>query len=221
MADVPLVWVQFGACAALIAVAAAANGAALQRLSAEFQSGGEVATTATPAPSPSPGAIGGIVVYDKIISLPQNVTYITFSAQGDTHQDGNNEQAGLLMSASVVDSAGNETICQPMASAGGAAEFGAPWMTLVKLPNPGTGGCSGGAGDGGGGPADCHDNAFSFSCCVLTRPDANGTTHHVKIRMASTNGATVFYEDSTILIDSGPNAGGSFCTAAPLDGSVH
>lgn len=205
-----------GLSVSLIAIAAVtAKAAALQRLSSEFQSSGEISTAATPIAS-GPGAPGGVVVYDKVISLPQEVTYITFSAQGDTHLGtdsgtGITDSAGLLMSASIVDSAGTETVCQPMASASGAAAVQAPWMTLIKLPPPGTGGCNTGTGDGGGGPADCHDNAFSFSCCVLTRPDSSGTTHHVKIRMASTNGGTVFYEDSTINIDSGPNAGGNFC----------
>jgi hypothetical protein len=192
-----------------------ANAAALQRLSSEFQNeapgsvGGEVVTTLLPG-------TGGLVVYDKVISLPQAVTYITFSAQGDTHLGtdpitGVVDSAVLLMTASITDSAGNVTVCQPMANAGGAAEFGAPWMSMVKLPPPATGGCNGGAGDGFGGPADCHDNAFSFSCCTLVSPDASGTTHEVKIAMASSNGAPVFYEDSTIYIDSGPNAGGSAC----------
>ena len=121
-----------GLSAILIAAGAVtATAAALQRLSSEFQSGGEISTSATPIAAPDPAAPGGVVVYDKTISLPQDVTYITFSAQGDTHigtdpDTGITDSAGLLMSASIVDSAGTETVCQPMASASGAAEVQAP-----------------------------------------------------------------------------------------------
>ena len=184
----------------------------LQRLSAEFQSGGEIATIATPAASPTPGAPGGVVVYDKTLSIPAGVAYITFSAQGDTHEqiDGvgaliPGTVAALLMSASITDAGGNATVCQPMATAGGAAAFGAPWMTLIKLPDGETG--PNGCNDGSGGPQDCHDNAFSFSCCaLLSAGPAGNNSRDVKINLASSNGGTVFYEDSTIYIDYGTNA---------------
>ena len=185
--------------AVLVAAAiATANAAALNRLSAEFQAPGEISTVA------GPGA-GGVVVYDKTLSIPFGVAYITFSAQGDTHGG-----SALLMSASITNNDNVTTVCEPMNHAGGAAEFGAPWMTLVKLPTDGeteVNNCN----DGGGGSADCHDNAFSFSCCVLTTPAASGaTTQDVKIKMASSDGTNpVFYEDSTILIDGGPNPGGN------------
>ena len=183
---------------------AIANAAALQRLSSEFQNeapgsaGGEIFTSA---------GVPGTVVYDKLISLPQNVAYISFSAQGDTHGG-----AALLMTASITDSAGNKTVCQPFANAGGSAAIGAPWMTLLKLPTDDDSTTGNNCDDGGGGTADCHDNAFSFSaCCPVTSPDS-GTTHEVKIAMASSiPGDTVFYEDATINIDSGPNPGGGFC----------
>jgi hypothetical protein len=200
---------------------------ALHRLSAEFQNeatgsvGGEVATNVGPS-------AGGTVVYDKTLSIPFPVAYITFSAQGDTHFG-----TALLMSASVTNKDGATTICQPMANAGGAAAFGAPWMTLMKLPTdpaidagtdplnncqqtiPGPTTIS---GDGGGGSADCHDNSLMFSCCVLTTPAASGDpTQDVKIKMASslgTGGADthlVFYENSTIYIDASSDA--SLCKA--------
>ena len=223
--------------AVLIAAAVAtANASALQRLSAEFQNadsksvGGEVFTNVPPDTISPPG---GVVVYDKIISLPQAVAYITFSAQADTHFG-----SALLMSASIVDSAGAETVCQPMATAGGAAEIGSPWMTLLKLPAPTTStNCKTGLGDGGGGSGDCHDNTIMFSCCVLVaKPDSGddddevktgktgktgsgGTTHDVKIRLADFPGGpgnVAFYENSTIYIDSGPNPGKGFCQAVGL-----
>lgn len=207
--------------APLLLAASVAMPAALQRLSAEFQSGSEIATVATPAASPVPGAPGGVVVYDKTLNIPPGVAYITFSAQGDTHEQLSCDPvtlictpipgtgAALLMTASITDSAGDVTICQPMATAGGAALFGAPWMTLLKLPDGET--TPNNCNDGGGGPADCHDNAFSFSCCALLKGGPGGTSRDVKINLASSNGGTVFYEDSTIYIDSGPNAGGGFC----------
>jgi hypothetical protein len=116
------------------------------------------------------------------------------------------------MSASVTDSNGT-TVCSPMATAGGAALFGAPWMTLLRLPtNPtvDSGGTPNNCKDGAGGSADCHDNNIFFSCCVLLNP-ANNNSRDVQISMASSNGGTVFYENSTIYIDRGPNAGGGFC----------
>jgi hypothetical protein len=219
----------------------------LNRLSAEFQNPGEISTNATAAPSPVPlGAPGGMVVYDKTLNIPSGVAYITFSAQGDTHQlfSGLNPipatGSALLMTASLTDAAGNVTVCQPMAGAKGATLVQAPWMTLLKLPDGET--SPNNCDDGGGGVADCHDNAFMFSCCALvTCPhvagggggDAKrgkvknfdgsggggdnggngGCPQDVKISMASSNGAIVFYEDSTIYIDQSSNGGGGFCSS--------
>ena len=166
------------------------------------------------------------MVYDKTLQIPKGVAYITFSAQGDTHGLFDpaagyipGTGAALLMSASVTYTAGNVTVCSPMATAGGSAEFGAPWMTLLKLPDGETG--PNNCNDGGGGPADCHDNAFSFSCCALVTdargapgaPGVPGNIHDVKITMASSNGGEVYYEDSTIYIDQGDSGGAKdgFC----------
>ena len=197
--------------APLMLAASVAISGGLQRLSAEFQAPGEITTTTTPAG-------GGVVVYDKTLQIPKGVAYITFSAQGDTHEIFDvasasfipGTGAALLMSASITDAAGNVTVCQPMASAGGSALFGAPWMTLLKLPDgEGANNCN----DGNGGPADCHDNAFSFSCCALVNdvkgaPGGPPNTKDVKITMASSNGGQVFYEDSTIYIDQSDSGGG-------------
>jgi hypothetical protein len=204
--------------AASVAIPSSFFSSSLERLSAEYQSGTEIHTAATPAASPVPvGAPGGAVVYDKTLNIGPGVAYITFSAQGDSHEifNGNTPIPGtggaLLMSASITDSSGAVTVCQPMASSGGSALFGGPWMTLIKLPD---GGGNGNCNDGGGGPADCHDNAFSFSCCALLGPSNSkgGVSRDVKINMASSNGAEVFYENSTIYIDRSPNADGSFCS---------
>jgi hypothetical protein len=198
----------------VLLVASLGFSAALERLSAEFQSQSEIATTATPIGVGTPGFPGGAVVYDKTLNIPPGVAYISFSAQADTH-DG----AALLMSASVTDANGT-TVCQPMATAGGAALFGAPWMTLLKLPTDADWNSDNNCNDGGGGSADCHDNNIFFSCCVLVSPTVSGSTSRdVQIRLASSNGGTVFYEDSTIYIDRGPNAGGGFCKQ--VDTSPH
>jgi hypothetical protein len=202
---------------------------ALHRLSAEFQNGAtsEISTTA----GPGVAGAGGILVYDKTLTIPFPVAYITFSAQGDTHGG-----TALLMTASVTNADGTTTTCQPMANAAGAAKVQAPWMTLMKLPtnptvdaggltgNAGVNNCTQAAGvngDGAGGSADCHDNAFSFSCCVLTTPatiSPNTNQQDVKIKLASSNGTgAVFYEDSTIYIDASSNA--SLCTG--VDTAAH
>jgi hypothetical protein len=92
------------------------------------------------------------------------------------------------------------------------------WYTLLHLPEATTGtNCN----DGAGGTGDCHDNTIYFSCCLAVKPDSNGdegdagkktvkpkdgggpaTTHTIKIRLANSDGATSFYERSTIYIDS-------------------
>jgi uncharacterized lipoprotein YbaY len=59
--------------APVLLAASMASAAALDRLSAEFQAPGEISTTATPAASPVPPAIGGVVVYDKTLSIPPGV----------------------------------------------------------------------------------------------------------------------------------------------------
>jgi hypothetical protein len=83
---------------------------ALHRLSADFQAPGERVTSAAPGDTtPAP-----LVVYDKTVSIPFPVAYITFSAQADTHGG-----AALLMTSSVTNADNTTTTCQPMASAGG------------------------------------------------------------------------------------------------------
>ena len=197
---------------------------ALHRLSAEFQNAVsvgavEIVTTVAPAA----GGTGGEAKYTKTLSIPFNVVYITFSAQGDTH-DG----AGLAMSANIkaggAASTSPKTVCQPMAGGGLGTAGPTGWMILNKLPtNPdadtsavtGDNNCD----DGGGGTADCHDNTIYFSCCALITPDTAATTHTVEIRLGSvpnpeTGAATdVFYERSTIYIDAQSNpAGNPLCT---------
>ncbi len=130
------------------------------------------------------------------------------------------------MQASVTDSLGVTSVCQPMAgqtgTGGGGATLFPKWMTLLKLPVTGLTGATTPAAncnDGGGGSADCHDNTVMFSCCLRITPDKEDslTTHTVKIKLAdlpgflspSTGNAAnrAFYERSTIYIDATGKAG--------------
>jgi hypothetical protein len=120
-------------------------------------------------------------------------------------------------------------------------------MTLLKLPTtpafdavfPAANITNNNCNDGGGGSADCHDNAIMFSCCLQITPDKTSdeeesipTTHTVNIKLAdlpgfdsgsattATNnpGNLAFYERSTIYIDATGKAGEeetgpSLCTA--------
>jgi hypothetical protein len=208
--------------------ASRANAAPLQRMAADFQNNttvggtGEISTTATPTS-------GGLLVYQKTLSIPFEVVYITFSAQGDVHNG-----SALLMQAAVDDAAGNETICQPMAGqtggGGGGPTVFPQWMTLLKVPVISTvtaapDGFTTNCNDGGGGSGDCHDNTIMFSCCALIRPDSGTppTTHTVNIRLADLPGGDsnfAFYERSTIYVDASPNPGGKLCTGAGLPGGA-
>jgi len=183
---------------------------ALHRLSADFQNdtstGDEEAfTTVSPA-------AGGLLVYSKTLSIPYDVAYITFSAQGDAHNG-----SALLMQASITDSLNNETICQPLAGqtgpGGGGIHNFPQWYTLLHLPE--TTASTGNCDDGLGGTADCHDNTIMFSCCERITPDAAGSTHTVKIRLADLPGTDpniAFYERSTIYIDASVDPGGTLCS---------
>ena len=192
-----------------------ANAAPLHRLAADFQNNtsiggsGEIVTSATPAS-------GGLLVYSKALSIPFKVAYITFSAQGDVHNG-----SALLMQASVTDSSGVTTLCEPLAGQtafGGGGPTTPHWYTLLNVPAPTT---STNCNNGGGGTGDCHDNTIMFSCCAQVTPDTEGddttpaTTHTVKIRLADFPGGDgnfAFYERSTIYIDGSPNPGGNLCT---------
>jgi hypothetical protein len=135
------------------------------------------------------------VVYDKTVAIPRgdNVLYLTFSAQGDTHNG-----SALLMQGLV-----NGNACQPLlgqtGGGGGGPHIFPRWYTLSHLPKSTTGlNCN----DGGGGTGDCHDNTIAFSCCSTVSTTA--PTARVQIRLANLPGGvgnTSFYERSTIYID--------------------
>ncbi len=188
-----------------------AHAAPLHRLASAFQNnttvvgGGEISTSLAPP---------GRLVYSKTLSIPFGVVYITFSAQGDTHNG-----SALLMKASVADASGAVTTCEPLAgqsgSGGGGPDIFPNWYTLLKLPITEVAPLN--CNDGGGGTADCHDNTIMFSCCAQIRPDTASppTTHTVNIRLADLpggDGNTAFYERSTIYVDASPNPGGDLCS---------
>jgi hypothetical protein len=185
-------------------VAGSLSAAPLERLVSDFQNTAdgvnEVATSLGPGTNP---LMGGALVYQRIVAVPDalDVLFITFSAQGDTHNG-----SALLMNASVSQGTGpHEMLCQPLlgqTGAGGGGPTPPGWYTLLHLPQSTTGtNCNNGAG----GTADCHDSTIYFSCCArLSTPD---TTATVRIRLANLPGATggpagtSFYERSTIYVD--------------------
>jgi hypothetical protein len=185
-----------------------------RRLSAEFQNStsvggeefGEVFTNAAALPA---GA-GGTVVYSKTLRLPADVDvlYITFSGQGDTHNG-----SALLMNASV-----DGTLIQPLLGqtlpGGGGTHVQTGWYTLLHVPAATLGGVTN-CNDGGGGPADCHDNTIYFSGCA--RVDAKPTKPvTVTIKLADLPGGDnnfAFYERATIYIDGQHDSDGSLCQA--------
>jgi hypothetical protein len=189
-------------------IAGSLSAAPLERLSSDFQNtasgANEVSTSTAPGPNP---LTGGFLAYSKTLTVPDtlDVLYITFSAQGDSHNG-----SALLMNASVAEGDGlhpTEALCQPLRGQTGEGGGGGPtpagWYTLSHLPQSTTGtNCN----NGGGGTADCHDNTIYFSCCarLVTAPP---TTATVRIRLANIPGVTggtagtSFYERATINID--------------------
>lgn len=208
-----------GGASAWIAQADPGGASSLHRLVADFQNNtsvggnGEIFTTATPLPA----GMGGTVTYTRDVKIPDNTVFITFSGQADAHFG-----SALLMSASVTDSTGAVTVCEPLAGqtgiGGGGTRLTPGWYTLLHLPDAGTTVTN--CNDGTGGSADCHDNGIYFSCCAQVTPDKgrgddededgpsrkghdpSPTSHTINIRLANSDGATSFYERSTIYIDS-------------------
>jgi len=176
----------------------------IYRLAADFQwcdlatgvNCAEIETTLPPA-------TGGRIVYQKTIFVPFPTLFVQFSGQGDTHQGPEPDfQSARFQMQCTIDTGGGETPCNPNTGLGDAGLPG--WMTLLKLPNPftGTGGCGpGGTGDGSGGSGDCHDNTLYATWC--TRLERPGPVT-IRLRLASDNGGTVFYERAHIYIDGTP-----------------
>jgi len=169
----------------------------------------EISTTELPGASGE--ASGGRVVFEKTVFVPMSTLFVTFSGQGDSHALLNGDSAALQM-ACTIDSGAGEAFCNPNTGLPGSA--GLPgWVSLLKLPTngfSGAGGAAGGftgcglgaTGDGGGGAGDCHDNSLYATWCI---PLENPGTQTIRLRLASSNGATVFYERAHIYMDMTPN----------------
>src|SRR5437667_10399211 len=198
---------------AAVSVMAQDNATNLRRISAEFQNNqtvggiGEISTTAVA----SAGGVGGTPVYTKTFTIPNDVDvlYVTFSAQGDTHNG-----SALLMNATV-----NGKLIEPLAgqtgTGGGGPHVQTGWYTLLILPTTSTlpltaNNCN----DGGGGTADCHDNAIYFSGCINIGHHNPADPFTVVIKLANLPGGdnnTSFYERSTIYIDGQKDTKGDLC----------
>jgi hypothetical protein len=183
------------------------NGA-LIRLAGDFQNSTsmgdpEISTSATPAAAGG----GGTVIYTRTLRLPTKTVFINFSGTGDSH-DG----AGLLMTALITDAFDNTVVCEPFSGQFGGGGDAGPngWTTLQKMPAYDATQLN--CNDGGGGPADCHDNNLFFSCCAQIQADPQGFAHTVDIKLASSDGGTVFYERASINIDAAVDPNRVLCT---------
>ena len=171
----------------LFAATMALEGAQFYRLADTFPAG-EISTSASPAS-------GGKTIYNKAWTggSPSSNIYIELEAQADVHTGSGKPPNALLMRA-FNDSGAGPVLCNPLAGSTGGVTPG--WFTLLKLPLP-SGSGDAGCNDGGGGAADCHDNAIVMKCCVPINGALSGT---VRIDMASLNGTdSVFIEKVTVL----------------------
>ena len=190
------------------------NATNLRRIVSEFQNNntvggvGEISTSA----AATAGGTGGTPVYTKTFTIPNDVDvlYVTFSAQGDTHRG-----SALLMNAAV-----NGTLIQPLAGqtgiGGGGSHVQTGWYTLLILPTTSTDPLTpaNNCNDGGGGTADCHDNAIYFSGCINIGHHNPADPFTVVIKLANLpggDGNTSFYERSTIYIDGQKDTTGNLC----------
>jgi hypothetical protein len=191
----------------LAGTARADDSSNLRRLSAEFQSMTSLGSDRdiSSAEAAGPNGSGGMPVYQKNLRIPDDVDvlYVTFSAQADVHNGG-----ALLMNATI-----DGTLCQPLLGetqppVGGGPHLQTGWYTLLILPEPGM---NRNCNDGGGGPADCHDNTIHFSCCARLSKGHRKTVP-VDIHLATLpSGSGSFYERSTIYIDGQKDEKSNMC----------
>ena len=190
--------------AALMASVALASGGAIAadgpliRHSADFFKfdGTEFTTTATA--DANPAIADGALFYDRTVLLPSssNVLYVTLFTTGDTHGG-----AALWLSCRYSIGAAQPNLCRSNSPPGGGIDE-APngWVAVKKLPVPVDGATN--CNDGGGGAADCHDNAIAYSWCVEL-PSPTPISVRVRLRMAtSIAGQNVFIEKGQVYIDS-------------------
>jgi hypothetical protein len=198
-----------------LSVGPGAKAQAIIREAADFFKfdGTEFFTAATAAdPAPPDGAL----FYRKTVTVaPQsNTLYVSLYATGDSH----NGSAEWISCRATPQAGPAPPFCR--SSAPGAVDGAPPgWITLLKLPQDvespaGQNNCN----DGGGGSADCHDNAITYQWCVPVR---GGTSVTVDLRMAtSIAGSDVFIEKGHVYIDSSRITGANQCTQAPDPGTT-
>ena len=155
----------------------------------------------------TPGTPDGALFYRKKVRVApsSNILYVSLYATGDAHGG-----AALWLSCRV-----NLSFCRPSTV---PAVDGAPsgWITLLKLPLTGltaTSTPSTNCNNGGGGSADCHDNAVTYQWCVPVR---GGSTVQVDLKMAtSASGNNVFLEKGHVFVDSSRIVQPDQCVQAP------
>ncbi len=196
------------------------NSGYIRRYAANFTTWGtpsEIFTTL--APSGSPPATGGLIIYNRnfFTAADINTLYVTISATGDAHNG-----ARLMLACQVDDVA-----CNAGANPVGGSPAG--WFTAVRLKNYNNNGLSPTfSGDGGGGAGDLHDNNITYTWC--TPFNATPGSHNVKVRLASApgpgdppspGGDTVFLEAVHFYVDGSRVADADkACTSNVVDGEV-
>jgi len=144
----------------------------------------KAAANCTSAPC-VPGSPDGALFYRKTVSLPKGDNVIYVSYSGTSDV---HDDAALMMSCRI-----DGAFCNPGQQ--GASAGPAGWVTLQNLP------------------FDRHDNSTSVTWCIpVDAPKSR--LFDIDLKLASSTGGNVFFENAHIYIDSSYNRGG--CTAYRL-----
>ncbi len=191
----------------LISAGAKADGPIIRHAADFFRFNGTEFTTTTTAVA-FPGTPDGALFYTKTVLVPSdsNVLFVSIFATGDAHGG-----AADWLSCRI-----NGALCRPATTTG---VDGAPagWITLVKIPTDGgpspvLNNCN----DGGGGTADCHDNAIAYEWCAVLPPSSVERPFNVQLKFAtSIAGQNVFLEKGHVYLDSSRIAQTDRCASAP------
>ena len=173
--------------------ARAADGPIFRHAADAIQFSGGEATTAETAQGDPTLLPDGAIFYTRSVTVPGgqgNAMYITMFGTGDTHGG-----AGEWFSCRV-----NKINCKPAGTTTGVDQAPVGWITLIKIPAATE---ATNCNDGGGGTADCHDNAISYEWCQNIGPSSVDRQFNVVLKMAtSIAGQSVFLEKARIYIDS-------------------
>jgi hypothetical protein len=189
----------------------------IRRLAADFFEfdGSEFSTSLTAVVGPdefTPGPKDGFTFFTKKVKVPwdSNTLYVSIYTTGDAHGG-----AALWMSCRV-----DGNFCRPSKNPKGIDQAPSGWIALLKVPtSAGTNNCD----DGGGGPADCHDNSIAYQWCVQlpkkTWKHTGWKERTVELKLATdTEGQSVFIEKGHVYIDSSKIHGDNRCTPVPGEG---